>query len=264
MPRKRRKMVNLNIEETSGVDHPAHMSEGWVVMKNATNEDVENTFSEIEESDMTEEQEIEQIVELQDALLKAEARIEELEKAAKKQMEDDEDELEMMDGRKKKVAKMDEDVMKSLPEPVRKMVDDLRAETESAVAKAQAATEELTKERIAKADADAIARVKSWQSLSLNADEVGPALRKLSEADADLAKSIEDVLSSVNGQAESANIFAEIGNSNAGDGSSAYERLSALAKAAVEDNAATTFEQAFVEVATANPDLYAQHLAEGR
>ena len=262
MPRKRRKMVNLNIEETSGVDHPAHMSEGWVVMKNATTEDVESTFSEIEEN-MTEEQEIDQIVELQDALLKAEARIEELEKAAKKQMDEDEDEMEMAD-RKKKVAKMDEEIIKSAPEAVRKMVDDLRAEAQEAMEKAKAASEELAKERIAKADADAVARVKAWEHLSLNADEVGPALRKLGEVDADLAKSVEEVLSSVNGQAESANIFAEIGNSNAGDGSSAYERLSALAKAAVQDNSATTFEQAFVEVATANPDLYAQHLAEGR
>ena len=262
MPRKRRKMINLNIEETSGVDHPAHLSEGWLVMKNATNEDVESTFSEIEESNMTEEQELDQIVELQDALLKAEARIEELEKAAKKQMDDDEDELEMADPKKK--AKKEQDLLKSAPEGVREFVEELKAEAAEAFAKAVAATEELAKERIAKADAEATARVQSWTSLSLDAEKVGPALRKLSEADADLAKSIEDVLSSVNGQAESANIFAEIGNSNAGDGSSAYERISALAKAAVADNPATTFEQAFVEVATANPDLYAQHLAEGR
>jgi hypothetical protein len=265
MPRKRRKMVNLNIEETSGVDHPAHMSEGWVVMKNATTEDVQETFSEIEESNMTEEQELDQIVELQDALLKAEARIEELEKAAKAvhgDMDDDED-VEMANGKKKK-AKVDDEVMKAAPEAVRKMVDDLRAEAEEAMQKAQAATEELAKERIAKADAEAVARVKAWESLSLDADEVGPALRKLSEVDADLAKSIEGVLSSVNGQAESANIFAEIGNSNASTGTTAYESLSNLAKAAVEDGSAKTFEQAFVEVATANPDLYAQHLAEGR
>jgi chromosome segregation ATPase len=256
-------MVNLNIEETSGVDHPAHLSEGWVVMKNATTEDVQETFSEIEESNMTEEQELDQIVELQDALLKAEARIEELEKAAKA-VHGDMDEDEADKKKKKKMMDEDEDLMKAAPEAVRKMVDDLRAEAEEAMQKAQAATEELAKERIAKADAEAVARVKAWESLSLDADEVGPALRKLSEVDADLAKSIEGVLSSVNGQAESANIFAEIGNSNASTGTTAYESLSNLAKAAVEDGSAKTFEQAFVEVATANPDLYAQHLAEGR
>lgn len=30
---KARKMVGLNIEETSGVDHPAHLHEGWLVIK---------------------------------------------------------------------------------------------------------------------------------------------------------------------------------------------------------------------------------------
>jgi hypothetical protein len=259
-------MVNLNIEEASGVDHPAHMSEGWVVMKNATSEDVTDTFSGIEEATMDEVQELDQIIDLQDALLKAEARIEELEKAAKKYMhEDDDDEMEMgMHERKKKKKAKDEEMLKSLPEPVKKMVDDLRTQAEEAVSKAQAATEELAKERIAKADAEAIARVKSWASLSLDAEKVGPALRKLGEVDADLAKSVDEVLNAVNGQAESANIFAEIGNSKGSDANSPYERLSTLAKAAVESGTAATFEQAFVDVATANPDIYAQHLAEGR
>jgi hypothetical protein len=30
---KARKMVSLNIEEASGVDHPAHLHEGWLVIK---------------------------------------------------------------------------------------------------------------------------------------------------------------------------------------------------------------------------------------
>ena len=38
--RRTRKMVNLAIEETSGVDHPAHLAEGWLVMKAADPDDV--------------------------------------------------------------------------------------------------------------------------------------------------------------------------------------------------------------------------------
>lgn len=30
-----RKMVNIDVTETSGVDRPAHLAEGWVVMKSA-------------------------------------------------------------------------------------------------------------------------------------------------------------------------------------------------------------------------------------
>jgi hypothetical protein len=155
-------------------------------------------------------------------------------------------------------------MMKSLDPQVRDFVKALRTEASEAIAKAEAATEELAKERIAKADAESISRVKSWTSLSLDAEKVGPALRKLNELDSDLAKSVEDVLTAVNGQAESANIFAEIGNSNASTATNAYERLSSMAKAAVDAGTAATFEQAFVDVATANPELYNSHLAEGR
>lgn len=266
MPRKRRKMVNLAIEETSGVDHPAHLSEGWVVMKNASSESVLDALSGIRESQMTE---VEEVSELQDALLAAEARVQELEKAMYGMDEEDEKtkkgkkrKAKMEDGMEVEVEvdedeEEDEELMKSVPEPVRKMIEKYRDEARSAAA-------ELRKERVAKADADAISLVKSWQSLALDAEKVGPALRKLSEVDADLAKSVEDVLTAVNGQAESANIFAEIGNSNASTATNAYERLSSMAKAAVTEGKAATFEQAFVEVATANPDLYTQHLAEGR
>jgi hypothetical protein len=34
MPRTR-KLVDLEIEETSGVDHPAHLYEGWLVRKDS-------------------------------------------------------------------------------------------------------------------------------------------------------------------------------------------------------------------------------------
>ena len=33
MARKAPKMTDLIIEETSGVDHPAHLHEGWLVVK---------------------------------------------------------------------------------------------------------------------------------------------------------------------------------------------------------------------------------------
>lgn len=42
--RRTRKMVNLAIEETSGVDHPAHLHEGWLVMKAADPVDVDKAM----------------------------------------------------------------------------------------------------------------------------------------------------------------------------------------------------------------------------
>jgi len=37
-------MVNLSIEETSGVDHPAHLHEGWLVMKSASESEVQRVL----------------------------------------------------------------------------------------------------------------------------------------------------------------------------------------------------------------------------
>jgi len=53
-----RKLANLVVNETSGVDHPAHLHEGWLVIKNAAEptdpdtegaDDVELNVSEVEE-----------------------------------------------------------------------------------------------------------------------------------------------------------------------------------------------------------------------
>ena len=50
-------MVNLAIEETSGVDHPAHLHEGWLVMKSADESEVQRVLDETlteEDSNMEE------------------------------------------------------------------------------------------------------------------------------------------------------------------------------------------------------------------
>jgi len=44
---KARKMVGLNIEETSGVDHPAHLQEGWLVIK-SENSGVDDLLSDLQ------------------------------------------------------------------------------------------------------------------------------------------------------------------------------------------------------------------------
>lgn len=262
MAKNTRKMVNLAIEETSGVDHPAHLHEGWLVMKSADESEVQRVLDETlteEDSNMetnsteaTTEQ-VENSVEEQ--LTIAKARIVELEEALAKASEEE------MSEEDKKKKKMDEesseemDYMKSAPESVVKMIEDLRKSAEAAQAELQA-------ERDSRADAEAIEKAKGWANLNLEADKVGPALRRLASTDADLAKAIEETLSSVNAQAESAQIFAEIGKSADFKTGNAYERMTSLAKSAVEEGVAKSFEQALADVATKNPDLYSQYLSE--
>jgi len=251
-----RKMANLVIEETSGVDHPAHLHEGWLVMKSADESEVQRVLDEtlteedsimeetttaatdaqVEKAEMTLEDAMKKIAEL-------EGKLSEKEMAKEKEMsESDKTEDEM-------------EYMKSAPESVVKMIEDFKKQAETA-------TEELRKEREAKADADAIEKAKGFSNLNLDAEKVGPALRRLSTVDADLAKSVEEILTSVNAQAESANIFAEIGKSADFTTGDAYSRLTALAKSAVEEGNAKSFEQAFASAASSNPELYVQYRTE--
>jgi len=268
-------MVNLAIEETSGVDHPAHLHEGWLVMKSASESEVQRVLdksltkedSNMEDKKTTEatEDKVEKTVE--EELASAKARIAELEaKLAEKEMKKPEDEVEMAMGEdedeKKKAygdskepKKEEEDFMKSAPASVVKMITDLKKQAEEATA-------ELRKEREARADAQAVEKAKGWANLNLNAEKVGPALRRLSETDSELAKSVEEILSSVNAQAESASIFAEIGKSADFKSGNAYEKITSLAKSAVEEGVTKSMAQAIADVATKNPDLYSQYLSE--
>jgi hypothetical protein len=251
-----RKMANLVIEETSGVDHPAHLHEGWLVMKSADESEVQRVLDEtlteedsimeetttaatdaqVEKAEMTLEDAMKKIAELEGKLSEMEMSKEE----DKSESDKTEDEMEYM---------------KSAPESVVKMIEDFKKQAETA-------TEELRKEREAKADAEAIEKAKGFSNLNLDAEKVGPALRRLSTVDADLAKSVEEILTSVNAQAESANIFAEIGKSADFTTGDAYGRLTAMAKSAVEEGNAKSFEQAFANAASSNPELYVQYRNE--
>ena len=181
-------------------------------------------------------------------LTKAEERIAELEEAE-------------TEAPAEEVSVEEEDVMKSLPEPVQKAFAVLQKQAEEAQAKADEATTELHKEREAHADAEAIEKARGWSHLSLDAQEVGPALRRLAQIDESLAKSVTDVLESVNAQAESADIFAEIGRTT-GTSGNAFSQLESMAKSAVSEGKASTVEQALSDLAVAQPSLYAQYLNE--
>lgn len=253
-----RKMANLVIEETSGVDHPAHLHEGWLVMKSADESEVQRVLDETltKEESMPKDMQDEKDPLATEEVDKAEMTLEE----AMKKIADLEAKLSEMDkmyGDKEPKSEKteDEDFMKSAPESVVKMIEDFKKQAETA-------TEELRKEREEKADAEAIEKAKGFSNLNLDAEKVGPALRRLSTVDADLAKSVEEILTSVNAQAESANIFAEIGKSADFTTGDAYGRLTAMAKSAVEEGNAKTFEQAFASAASSNPELYVQYRNE--
>lgn len=273
---KPRKMVNLAIEETSGVDHPAHLHEGWLVMKSADAQTVTTLLDTLTQSNTQEDtlsdtkSTDERLTEALEALAKAEEKIAELEgenapESAEEAPAADEapaaEEAAPADAEEAPAG--DDDIMKSAPESVIKMVESIKAEKESAVLKAQAAEEALRKERDERADADAVAKARTtYGALAIDAEKVGPALRRLAQIDSALAKSLEEALTVANGQMESANIFAEIGKAKSGTAGTAWEQIEAVAKASVESGKAPTMEIAMAEALTANPALYNEYLNE--
>jgi hypothetical protein len=286
-------MVALNIEEASGVDHPAHLHEGWLVIKSDNLTGMDDLLSDLaiqeNQSDAslyqkgTEEEPMAQDA-TQDVIDKAKHMPEEdkekgmhMEEDKKKMSYDDmkkkiaelEDELDKANKKLAKMKQPDEDMkkeditslIKEAPEPIRAMLESMEKSAKEAQTRVAEIEEVLKSERVARANEEAVEKAKAWKFLGLDAEKVGPALRQLAEVDADLAKSVEEALSSVNAQAESANIFAEIGKSANPATGNAYDQLTSLAKSATETKK-VTFEQAFSEAVLSNPDLYNQYLSE--
>jgi hypothetical protein len=279
---KATKMVRLAVDETSGVDHPAHLSEGWLVMKSANAEEIEAVIDSITETTITKEDSVsdESTVVTEDAVVveapAAEATPTESpaedqdaiiagleEELAKAKAAKADAMTQMPDESDADYAKrMKEMKMSKKPAFMEKSLDSVEKAFTVEKARADEAVALLQKERDERADADSITKAKNWNNLPLEAEKVGPALRRLSLIDEDLAKSIEGILSAVNEQAKTSNLFAEIGKSVDSSAVDAYDRLTALAKAAVESGVAPSFEVAMADAALANTDLYKQYLTE--
>lgn len=253
MPAK--KMVNLDIEETSGVDHPAHLVEGWVIVKAADRSGVKDVISALAKDADTQEDPVSDKVETPEAeidatsdeLAKAQERIAELEAALA-----DATAVEVVEDNS------EEALIKSAPDAVREILEKARAEADHARA-------ELQKERDAQRDRDFVEKARGWAHLAISADEVGPMLRRLFDADPALGAMIEKALGAANAQAESGAIFEEIGKSaSVVEGADAYTKVQSLAKAAVEAGEFATVEQAIAGLVANNPDIYNAYLAERR
>jgi hypothetical protein len=271
---KTRKMVNLAIEETSGVDHPAHLNEGWLVMKAADPSDIQRVLDESlnkeylvkpedkkkadEEMLPTDEMDKEMTIEVETDEEEAP-----MDKESAPEEETDEEKMARLREMQKSQDVTAEEFIKSAPQSVVKEFQALRKAADEAVLKAALVEAELKKEREERADAEAVEKAKEYTThLSIDPAKVGPALRRLATVDTELAKSLEEVLTSVNAQAESANIFAEIGKPAEFNGDNAFSKMTAMAKSAVESGVAKTFEQALADVAMTNPELYKQYLTE--
>lgn len=247
MPTDVKRLDGLRIGEVSGVDHPAHMEEGWLVLKAAAN---------LSDEDMAE------VIAEAQALAKAE----QTDPASSTQPPSEE--VAMGDNT---ATDLSEDMLKSLPEPVRKAI--LQSQEI-----AQSALTELRKERDQRLDVEAIAKARAdYPSIpGLIPEEFGPAVRKAAEVAPEGVAEILKALASANAALAESVLLKEVGSSVApaaggnasnftnspGTDGNAFQQVQSLAKAALDKGEVDTIEQGVAKALTDNPSLYSDYLAD--
>lgn len=266
-----RKMVNMRIAETSGVDHPAHEHEGWIVMKSASAESVESLFGALDKpkeapvADITKDAELtpEQKLEAAEArAVAAEAALAEATAAPAAETEPVTPAAPLVAEPAEALSDTGEDAslekaLAKMPEPIRAFLAKQKAD----LVEAQAT---INKERDQRLDSEAIAKSKgTFTAIAIDHTAVAPALRRVALLDADLAKAVETALSAADAQLSSGTkLTKEIGTPGAGEDGSATERINKAATALREADPTLSSSQAFVKALESDKDLYAAYTAE--
>ena len=234
---KATKLTELTIKETSGVDHPAHLHEGWMVMK--SEDDLDTALNQIIEPDSQEN-----TVELNATPEVEEATEEATEVAPAEQVEatpvaasvDGPDETE-----------------------VQKELTDLRKDLELA----KEAHRELIEERELEKAASA---AHQWAILpGLNPVDFAKVLVRLRAADQEVAKEVEAILSASSVALSEAGVFTELGAEGDEDGAmDAFGRIEKAAQALVDSGEATSVAKGIALITERNPELYNDYLNEKR
>ena len=236
MPRST-KLTELTIKETSGVDHPAHLHEGWMVMK--SEEDLDTSLDQVINPDSQENTvELNATPEVEDVIEEAT----EVEPAPEMETEatpvaasvDGPDETE-----------------------VQKELTDLRKELDLAKEAHRALAEERELEKAATA-------AHQWAILpGLNPVDFAKVLVRLRAADQEVAKEIEAILSASSVALSEAGVFPELGAAGDEDGAmAAFGRIEKAAQALVDSGEVTSLAKGITLVAERNPSLYNDYINE--
>jgi len=230
-----RKLVDLTIEETSGVDHPAHLHEGWLVRKNET------AVLDQALADLDDQPEPDQGTKMD---LEAEVTIDA--PADDVVVADAEPATEPVE-----LAKADDQA-----ELVTQELADLRKQLDDATAEAAALREEREMEK-------ATERVTAWHILpGVVASEFAPVLRALRATSPEATAAVEEILDGCAEALAEAGVLKELGSDLDDTSTEAWDQIQGLAKSAVEGGRASSVPEAIGLVASENPDLYARYRQE--
>lgn len=233
------KLTELTIKETSGVDHPAHLHEGWMVMK--SEDDLDGALDQIIEPDSQENTvELNATPEVEDVIEEAT----EVEAAP-----------EMVTEATPVAASVDGPDQTE----VQKEITDLRKELDLA----KEAHRELIEERELEKAATASHQ---WAILpGLNPVDFAKVLVRLRAADQEVAKEVEAILSASSVALSEAGVFTELGAEGDEDGAmDAFGRIEKAAQALVDSGEASSVAKGISLVAERNPSLYNDYLNEKR
>lgn len=287
MPRAK-KLVNLDVEETSGVDRAAHLHDGFLVMKNASDanrvksqllealgKSKEDNLSNQEQIDLAVAKAVgeyeEKVASLEASLMAAQAQAADL--AAKLEEIASMQEGEPVEaGYDMDKMQMDEVemAMTDMPDEMKKSIRALPKEQAEIFAKAfkgqreevAKATEEIHKERDIRLDAEAIAKSKeTFAHVGIDHEVVAPALRRLALTDESLAKTVGGVLAAAESQMAESGLLKEMGTVSTST-PSVIDEATALAKSLVENGDAKTIELGIEKVLDSNPELAKRYFME--
>lgn len=150
-----------------------------------------------------------------------------------------------------------------IPPAVRPAIEALWKEHEAAVAKAQQLEATLKAERDERLTKEFVAKAAALKNLPMDANEMGPVFKRLSEAAPKDWPKIESLLKAANEQLAKSALFREVGTAGGAASGSAWGRVVQMADQMVRkaENGLTR-EQAIAKVLEQHPDLYAEYLEE--
>jgi hypothetical protein len=236
MMAKSTKLTELTIKETSGVDHPAHLHEGWLVMK--SEDDLDISLDQVINPDSQEN-----TVELN----------------ATPEVEDVVEEATEVEAAPEMVTEATP-VLASVDGPdhteVQKELTDLRKQFDMA----NGAHRELVEERELEKAATASHQ---WAILpGLNPVDFAKVLVRLRAADQEVAKEIEAVLSASSVALSEAGVFTELGSDSDDGAMDAFGRIEKAAQTLLDNGEVTSIAKGITLVAERNPSLYNDYINE--
>lgn len=273
-----KKLVGLQVHETSGVDHPAHLHEGFLVMKAADTNKARAVLAALgKDTNLmagTSSATPAAKAATPAPALSAEAVADIVAKAIDSKLQPILDGLAQSWQELRQYAESADDATPTPADAAPAAPADVLAGLDPTLAKAlpeavtallksrdedlRKAREDIATERDARLDQEAIAKAKdTFGNLGLP-DEFVKAVRRISAADEALGKSLNELLVATNAQLDGAPLLKELGTSAEGVNKSATVEVEDLAKALVADGTHDTIQKARVAVYEARPDLVAK------